>query len=488
MRTLGYYLSTALIIGIVFAAAQTDESRIHGPARVAAGYAVSVGLLLAIAALVRAPTGPVRAAGRRVSLPTLLVVATVLLLCDLFASKFSAYLNVQWRSPPIMPLIVVVTGWIVLVARIRRRGATLSRLALAMTWLVVGSRVLVLLVSPFDRLRGDMLEAIDRSLDLLLAGRFPYVNSPPLMPYLPGMFLAYLPPKLLGLDLRLSNLVLDGASAWLAVRLASGAGDPRRVVREVPVGGILLPLLMLHPTWVYKAVNTQFSPTLFTTLFLARAMSGAGPRLQGASLGLAVGCNQMLGAISPIALIHWLARFGVRRAVAATLVAVGVFLAMIAPFLVWDARGFLTIAFAQRIHFGPELMAGRFTLLPAAEALIPNASAILTLFALVLGALAAWRAPGGQETTGVMAVTLCAVLLVQPVSFTHYYLPALVLAAEATPIDEADPSPSAPPDHGSDHSCQRRPGNGRTGTEPHVSAAGACAARASNPRGGLLSW
>ena len=291
MKTLGYYLATALAVGAVFAAAQTVESRIHGPARVAAGYTVSVGMLLAVAALVRSPTGPVRAAGRRVSLPTLLVVASLLLLFDLFAKKFAAYLNVQRRPPPTLPLIVVAAGWIALVARMRWRGATPGRLALAMTWLVVGSRVLVLLVCPFDRLPGEMLETINRSLDLLLAGRFPYVSFPPPMPYLPGMFLAYLPPKLLGFDLRLSNLVLDGATAWLAVRLASGAGDAHRVLREASVGWVLLPLLMLHPTWVYDAVNTQFSPTLFTTLLLARALSGASPRLQGASLGLAVGCN-----------------------------------------------------------------------------------------------------------------------------------------------------------------------------------------------------
>ena len=117
---------------------------------------------------------------------------------------------------------------------------------------------------------------------------------------------------------------------------------------------------------------------------------------------------------------------------------------MIVTFLIWDARGFLAIAFAERVHFGPGLMAGRLTLLPAAEALISNASGILTRLALVLGALAAWRALSGLEATGAMAVTLCATLLVQPVSFAHYFLPALVLAAGATPADEADSSQYAP--------------------------------------------
>ena len=100
MRTLGYYLATALAVGAVFAAAQTVESRIHGPARVAAGYTVSVGMLLAVTALVRPPTGPVRAAGRRVSLPTLLIVASLLLLFDLFARKIRC---VSERSAAVSP-------------------------------------------------------------------------------------------------------------------------------------------------------------------------------------------------------------------------------------------------------------------------------------------------------------------------------------------------------------------------------------------------
>ena len=52
------------------------------------------------------------------------------------------------------------------------------------------------------------------------------------MPYLPGMFLAYLPPKLLGVDLRLSNLVLDVATVVIAIKYAAGTAgrsvDPRR--------------------------------------------------------------------------------------------------------------------------------------------------------------------------------------------------------------------------------------------------------------------
>ena len=86
---LGYYLATALSrLAPCSRQRSTVASRIEGPARVAAGYTVSVGMLLAVAALVRPPTGPVRAAGSpRVRCPSLLVVASLLLLLDLFARK-----------------------------------------------------------------------------------------------------------------------------------------------------------------------------------------------------------------------------------------------------------------------------------------------------------------------------------------------------------------------------------------------------------------
>ena len=90
-------------------------------------------------------------------------------------------------------------------------------MAAGLAGLVVAVRLIGLAATPFDRIVGDMLATIDRSLDLLFAGEFPYVNFPPPMPYWPGMFLAYAPAKWLGLDLRVMNLLIDGVGAAGAV-------------------------------------------------------------------------------------------------------------------------------------------------------------------------------------------------------------------------------------------------------------------------------
>ena len=429
MRRPGYYGAAALALGAAYTLALTVDAQVHGPARAVAGYVGSLSLLLAIAAVAAPAAGSWRAESLALRPRAVLWVASLLLLLDVFSGKFHRFFQVHSLGPPRWAALIVIAGWAMILARIFYRGATPRRIALGLTWLVVGTRAFPLLIFPFHRLPGDMLDVIDRSLDLLLAGRFPYVNYPPPMPYLPGMFLAYLPAKLLGLDLRVTNLALEGATAWLSARPSA---DSRRVVDRIPVGSVLLPLLMLHPSWINLGTNTQFAPTIFTTFLLCRSLTSAGPRWQGASLGLVAGCNQMLVAVAPLALAYWLRRFGTRAAVVATLAATAVLLALLAPFLIWNAKGFLAIAFQPRPDLGREWMAGRLTLLPLAELLIPRATAMLTILAIGLGSLLAGWSRAGGEVLRAMAIALCVALLSQPVTFPHYFLPVMVLAAAAT--------------------------------------------------------
>ena len=360
------------------------------------------------------------------------ILASLLLILNVYAGRLDKLFQVHSLGPPRWVVLVVATGWVLILGLIHHRGATPSRIAFGLAWLVVGTRAFALLIFPFHRLPGDMLDAINRSLDLLLAGRFPYVNFPPPMPYLPGTFLAYLPAKLLGLDLRVTNLVLEGATAWMAVRLLSGQDwKSGAVVRRVPMESVLLPFLMLHPTWSHLGANCQFAPTVLTTLLLSRALTSASPLWQGAALGLAVGTNQMIGALAPLAFIYWARRFGGRAAAGATIAAATVLLVLVAPFLIWNAQGFVEIAFQPRPYFGRDWMAGRLTLLPLAETLFPHPTAVLSVLAVGLGSLFAARSRSGEQLLSAMAVTLCVAILALSVTFPHYFLPVMVLAAAA---------------------------------------------------------
>jgi hypothetical protein len=444
----GYRLAVGGMVAFLFAIQYPIRARMDGPGRTLMGYLGALGLFVALAEFATLAVGrrllkgssSRSAEGDQAPIVAIGAVASLLLLVDLFAKTLSPYLGIQRRPPPTIPLLIVVLFWLVALGRAQaRRGASARRaFLLGLAGLVLGTRVLVLWVSPFDRLPGDMLSTIDRALNELLAGRFPYVSFPPPMPYLPVMLLAYLPPRLLGLDLRLANLGLDLATVAAAIllapsRLRAGASTSAgRGGQGISLDQLALPLLMLHPTWVYQSVNTQFAPCLLATVLLGRAITSAGPRAQAAALGLALGSNQMLGVTGPVLFAYWLQRWGRRRAFQLTALAMAVFLALIAPFLLWNAGQFLKIAFQSRVPFSPERISGCFTLWPFVRGRIPQASVLLPMLAVVVAAVTASRARRPEAVVAAMSLGLCASLIVQPVLFAHYFLPVLALAALAS--------------------------------------------------------
>jgi hypothetical protein len=439
-RMNAYRLLTGLAVAVLFAVQHTVAAYLTGTSRTVAGYAASLGFFAAVAEFATLSLGRRLAkgsggAGDRVSVAGVFAIASLLLVFNLVSKTLSAYLALQRLPPPTVPLLVLVGWWVAMIGWVRWRGRSPRSLFVAFAGLVLGTRVLVLWVSPFDRLLGDMLPTIDRALGELLAGRFPYVDFPPPMPYLPGTFLAYAPPKLLGCDIRVTNLALDVA-AVAAVML--GPGGSREGPHTAPSAGrVALPFFMLHPVWTYASVNTHFSPSVFTAVLLARAVTSAGPRTQAVALGLAVGSNQMLGACGPILFGHWLGRYAPRRAFGLAGLSVAVFVAQIAPFLLWKPGPFLEVAFLNRRALPPEFMSGRFTLLPLVSGIGPHAGVVLSLVVLFVAVAYAMRAQGPETVVAAMAMGLCGTLLLQPVSFSHYFLPVIALVAAAPmPIGE----------------------------------------------------
>src|SRR5262249_11009625 len=176
-------------------------------------------------------------------------------------------------------------------------------------------------------------------------------------------------------------------------------------------GQLALPFFMLHPVRTYYSVNTQVSPCLLASVLLGRAVASAGPQVQAVALGLAVGSNQMLGACGPILFGHWLGRFGPRRALGLATLSVAVFMALIAPFLLWNPKQFLDIAFLSRGTLPSKVMSGRFTLLPLVSGIVPHASVSLSSLAMLVGAAFATRAHRPEAVVAAMALGLCGTLL-----------------------------------------------------------------------------
>jgi hypothetical protein len=422
-----YRLALGVLIALLFAFQGTIQSRLTGTTKEISGYVLSIAFLLAVVEFSALALGrrSKRSETPTVSLLPVVWIASGLLVLNLFAKFLSPYFTLQHRPPPLWGTIGATVGWVGILVFARRSQAPARLCVLGLAGLVGASRLFVVLEVPFERLTGDMLATISHGLALLLAGRFPYVSFPPPMPYLPGIFLSYAPMKWLGGDLRITNVVCETLTVLVAGGLFWRSNAPSR---RIEVGRAALPLLMLNPVWTYFGANSQYAPFLLVTVIFGRAILGAGPWIQAGALGLLLGTNQMLVIAAPIVFVWWLGRFGLRRALAFSAVAAVVFLAIIAPFLAWNPGQFVRIAFERRGALPLSLMSGRFTLYP----LIAGYSTALTVSFLIAGMLTVRRAQRPEAVIATIAVTLCAAMLVQPVSFTHYFLPVMALAALAT--------------------------------------------------------
>ena len=448
--------STRALVGVSIAGLlvcqRLVEAHATGRARVVLGYAVSLAFCAAIAELGMPIRGArqlkARAPNTRAIYASLYVLLTILLILSALSAQTAPFFVLRPLPPPIAPLVVLIGCWIAMLCWIGRHGSSSTRLAVSLVGLVTATRLLVLWGWPFHRIDGDMLITIDRALDELTSGRFPYINYPPPMPYPPETFLAYLIPKRLGLDLRYANLVSDAVTVLAAVNLGRLAalrhqtGNVAGAVSAPLLNQVLLPCFMLHPVWIHYSVNSHFSPCTLLAALLGFAVLQGNLTIQAVALGLALGSNQMFAACGPILLAYWAGRGGPRRAAGLAAVAGSVLLIIIAPFLLWDPRRFIEIAFLSRSRFSDSLMAGRFTLLPIASRLIPHASLVGTTTALAAASLVAFRSRNPATVVSAMASGLCAALLFQPVSFAHYYLPCIVLASlvpTSTLADRTEP-------------------------------------------------
>ena len=201
------------------------------------------------------------------------IAASLFFLADLHRPFLCRWLVLTFPTPPLAIGLTLMGVWGGLLAGTRRWSGS-QRDLVRFGFLLIVTRVILYAYTPFDKVYGDMLRAIDRSLDLMLAGSFPYIDSPaPAMPYWPLTFLAYLPPKLVGLDLRLSNLAIELATVGVALSF----GIDRRVPPiQTVVARFALPLLMLLRNWTYYS-ETQFSMSVLCALLFARAVSSKGP-------------------------------------------------------------------------------------------------------------------------------------------------------------------------------------------------------------------
>lgn len=205
---------------------------------------------------------------------------------------------------------------------------------------VLGADAAVYLLSiysfPINVRRSDLLPVISAGNESLLAGVNPYhlytfPNEKDLLTYLPGTWLPFLPFTMLGIDLRIANILFTVA-ATLCVYLASHSRYRREVVG---LFGLLLmcPYLQyrheiyIQPHWLSLAV-------CFLLLQRRRVLGAA------AAFGWSMAVSQFSWILLPFLLLYVFRRFGLRRAAEALIVAGLVFAVIVGPFLSWSVQAF----------------------------------------------------------------------------------------------------------------------------------------------------
>ncbi len=256
-------------------------------------------------------------------------------------------------SPGFWSTLVGGGGAVVLVAALVRPpppGALLVGAVVGGAVMRLGSLSLV----PIEPSRGDMLPLVQQALGTLLRGESPYTTyaMPWELPltYLPVTWLAYLPPFLLGGDIRLTNLVAElvtgGVLVWLAVVLhqtktGEGWRASLRSVWHEEQGMVLWAWMFLQPS-VLHWFQVTTAPVWWALLSITLALLIAGRHgLAAGVLGLCAAASPMTAVAAPFVVLCWLRAAGWRRTVVWCGVAGLVAVAIIGPFLLWSPRQFL---------------------------------------------------------------------------------------------------------------------------------------------------
>jgi hypothetical protein len=255
-----------------------------------------------------------------------------------------------WSRPHIVPrllfpwyALIALAALFFVVAAVRR--VSLLRVAAAAALVGTVARLVHFSRFPID-VGGDMLPLVRAALDSFLAGHSPYAyhRVPDLLPltYYPLTWLAYLPARLLHLDLRLTNLVAELAIPAALLYAGRRSGERVAETAQGPVGTalVLWSFVFLLPSSVFFDRITT-APVAWALLAWALAACARGSRWDWLWAGVLAAATPL--AILPLLflLLVWWQKLAWRKALGRAALAAAVALVFIVPFYLWSPRGFL---------------------------------------------------------------------------------------------------------------------------------------------------
>ena len=339
-----------------------------------------------------------------------------------------------------------VIAVLVLAALIRRPPPTAWLLGIFLGAGVLLRLVLYRLIQP-DVGFSDNLPAIELSLERLMAGLTPYAihdfgsHTNP-MPYLPLTFLSYLPAHLLGVDIRLTNLLLTTALTIGLWRLFQAMPLPPTTRNGL---ALLAGLLFVLPERLSKDVYTEWQAfnlllvLAFGLIVLGRLRAAA--VLYGASLAA---MPVALFVAPPLVLLAIRARPPAEVAVLAAIAAVVGGVPTLA-FLLWDAEAFFTAFLFGTTGLWASLAAGE-SVLPlllwhgwlGGWLLVLQAAFVLIVAALSWTRLRTVRGLIALAATLYLALIITGPHIAQYMATVVLYLALLTEAAAAAGVTAGD--------------------------------------------------
>jgi hypothetical protein len=420
----------------IFAAQKLIEvrvDRIDLEVRTVLGFIVSVLLVLFLVEYGLQPFT------RRLGIPglgkrpfefALLGVATIGVVLTVGSAWTYGYVVAYATPLPTAILIVAILAWSGAASWLLSAPRSPTQWMVVLTAATLTTRALGCVYSPVS---GDMIATVSRALDMLLAGEQPYRVYPPAMPYFPLTFLSYLPSRLMDIDLRWSNVVVESA-------IVVAVMHPARH-RPCALATAALPVLGLWPQWVIYGIDTTFPLSVLCVVLIGNSLvhwTGR-PILQGVLAGAMVAANQTLAFLTPFIGLRWWAERGTKAALRQVAVAAFCCAVFVLPFVVWDPPSFLSAAFGLR-PFAPEELAGRFSLRLPLERVVPGTAGVVALAVAIAAAAASLGRNEGASIVVYGAIAYVVFLLMLHRTFSHYFLPPVAAVLVFAPfVSERSP-------------------------------------------------
>ncbi len=278
--------------------------------------------------------------------PLLLATLFLALAIPLFLAEAHVYTRFGYHLRPALAAPVFLLSLLALTSYLLPgRQPSPTRLALTLATVVSAVSLLSLRSFPLVLQRSDMLPLLAAANGTLLQHHDPYrlytfPSETVLLTYLPGTLLAFLPPTLLHLDLRLTNLL----ALLLLIPLTLVTTRPPQRLRALA----LLATFLFGPYLLYR--HEIYTPPHWLALAAALLLAHAGRlRLAAVLFGVSIALSQFSWILLPFFLLYLLQTRGLRAALESLSLALLAAAALVLPFLLADPHAFF---FGTLGHWG----------------------------------------------------------------------------------------------------------------------------------------